>query len=127
MIDPTSYTVADGDGQTKARAEPGINGVAMEDLPRGAAHPFYARLNQILDQHGRPIICSPRILRIGIARGAGSFDDFADAAVDRSRDPRGRFTWMLQRSWTRVWSRARLSDRHDDAGSECGAPQHRAA
>ena len=25
--------------------------VATEDLPRSAAHPFYARLNQILDQH----------------------------------------------------------------------------
>jgi transposase len=26
--------------------------VATQDLPRSAAHPFYARLNQILDQHG---------------------------------------------------------------------------
>ena len=26
--------------------------VATQDLPRGAAHPFYARLNQILDKHG---------------------------------------------------------------------------
>ena len=25
--------------------------VATEDLPRSAAHRFYARLNQILDQH----------------------------------------------------------------------------
>ena len=25
--------------------------VATQDLPRGAAHPFYTRLNQILDQH----------------------------------------------------------------------------
>ena len=25
--------------------------VAMNDLPRSAAHPFYTRLNQILDQH----------------------------------------------------------------------------
>ena len=25
--------------------------VASQDLPRGAAHPFYTRLNQILDQH----------------------------------------------------------------------------
>lgn len=25
--------------------------VATEDLPRSAAHPFYARLNQILEQH----------------------------------------------------------------------------
>jgi hypothetical protein len=25
--------------------------VATQDLPRSAAHPFYARLNQILDQH----------------------------------------------------------------------------
>ena len=26
--------------------------VATHDLPRSAAHPFYARLNQILDEHG---------------------------------------------------------------------------
>jgi hypothetical protein len=26
--------------------------VATNDLPRSAAHPFYTRLNQILDQHG---------------------------------------------------------------------------
>ena len=25
--------------------------VVTEDLPRSAAHPFYARLNQILDRH----------------------------------------------------------------------------
>ena len=25
--------------------------VATQDLPRSAAHPFYTRLNQILDQH----------------------------------------------------------------------------
>ena len=25
--------------------------VATQDLPRGAAHPFYTRLNQILDKH----------------------------------------------------------------------------
>ena len=25
--------------------------VATEDMPRSAAHSFYARLNQILDQH----------------------------------------------------------------------------
>ena len=25
--------------------------VAAQDLPRSAAHPFYARLNQILDEH----------------------------------------------------------------------------
>ena len=26
--------------------------VATQDLPRSAAHPFYARLNQIFEQHG---------------------------------------------------------------------------
>ena len=25
--------------------------VATQDLPRSAAHPFYSRLNQILDEH----------------------------------------------------------------------------
>ena len=26
--------------------------VATQDLPRSAAHPFYTRLNHILDEHG---------------------------------------------------------------------------
>ena len=109
--------------------------VATQDLPQTAAHPFYARLNQILDQHdfdgfveglcerfyadeGRPGLPPGRYFRLlligyfegldaeraiawraadsfalreflgaGLAGGtAGSFDDFADAAVDRSRD-----------------------------------------
>jgi len=51
MIDTAYYTVADGDGQAKAAREAGVDMVAAQDLPRSAAHPFYARLNQILDQH----------------------------------------------------------------------------
>jgi transposase len=49
--DPASYTVADGDGQTKAAREQESMWVATQDLPRSAGHPFYARLNQILDEH----------------------------------------------------------------------------
>jgi hypothetical protein len=41
MIDPTYYTVADGDGQTKADAKQASMWVAAQDLPRSAAHPFY--------------------------------------------------------------------------------------
>jgi len=51
MIDRTIYTVGDGDGQTTTASEQTSMWVAMQDLPRSAAHPFYARLNQILDQH----------------------------------------------------------------------------
>jgi len=38
-------------GKRKRHAKQASMWVATEDLPRSAAHPFYARLNQILDQH----------------------------------------------------------------------------
>jgi len=37
-------------GKRKRHAKQSSMWVATEDLPRSAAHPFYARLNQILDQ-----------------------------------------------------------------------------
>lgn len=40
MIDPSYYTVADGDGQTKAAREAGVD---VGGDPRPAAHPFYAQ------------------------------------------------------------------------------------
>jgi hypothetical protein len=40
-----------GDGHTKAPRETSVDVGATEDLPRGATHPFYSRLNQILDRH----------------------------------------------------------------------------
>jgi hypothetical protein len=38
-------------GKRKRRAKQTTMWVATQDLPRSAAHPFYTRLNQILDQH----------------------------------------------------------------------------
>jgi hypothetical protein len=38
-------------GKRRRRAKQTSMWVATQDLPRSAAHPFYARLNQILDQH----------------------------------------------------------------------------
>jgi transposase len=38
-------------GKRKRHANQASMWVATQDLPRSAAHPFYARLNQILDQH----------------------------------------------------------------------------
>ena len=38
-------------GKRKRRAKQAAMWVATQDLPRSAAHPFYMRLNQILDQH----------------------------------------------------------------------------
>jgi transposase len=37
-------------GKRQRHAKQAAMWVATEDLPRSAAHPFYARLNQILDQ-----------------------------------------------------------------------------
>ena len=38
-------------GKRRRRAKQTSMWVATNDLPRSAAHPFYTRLNQILDQH----------------------------------------------------------------------------
>jgi len=38
-------------GKRKRHAKQASMWVATQDLPRGAAHPFYTRLSQILDQH----------------------------------------------------------------------------
>ena len=38
-------------GKRKRHAKQALMWVATQDLPRSAAHPFYAQLNQILDQH----------------------------------------------------------------------------
>ena len=65
--------------------------VATQDLPRSAAHPFYARLNQILDQHdfdgfvedlcarfyadeGRPNLPGVRMTRPTHSRALGPWD-----------------------------------------------------
>jgi transposase len=39
-------------GKRKRHAKQASMWVATQDLPRIAAHPFYARLNQMLEQHG---------------------------------------------------------------------------
>ena len=39
-------------GKRRRHAKLASMWVATQDLPRSAAHPFYARLNQILEQHG---------------------------------------------------------------------------
>src|SRR5687768_14889677 len=38
-------------GKRRRRAKQTSMWVATQDLPRSAAHPFYTRLNQILDEH----------------------------------------------------------------------------
>ena len=149
--------------------------VATQDLPRTAAHPFYTRLNQMLDEAefdvfvegvcsgsmptrsagrasrraatsgaadrllrrlgfgagdrvaGGGFVCVARVSRVGAARrAAGSFDDFAHASLDRSRDARGGFTWMLQRLADAVGHRQDRRHRCDHAGGQRGAAEHRA-
>jgi len=45
------YTAPMAMGKRNRHANQASMWVATHDLPRSAAHPFYARLNQILDQH----------------------------------------------------------------------------
>jgi transposase len=57
-------------GKRKRHAKQTSMWVATQDLPRSAAHPFYARLNQILDQH--------------------DFDDFVEGLCERFYADEGR-------------------------------------
>jgi transposase len=57
-------------GKRRRHAKQASMWVATHDLPRSAAHPFYARLNQILDQH--------------------DFDDFVEGLCERFYADDGR-------------------------------------
>jgi hypothetical protein len=89
-------------GKRKRQAKQASMWVATQDLPRSAAHPFYSRLNQILDQHdfdrfveglcerfyadeGRPGLPPGRYFRLLLI---GYFEGL-DA--ERDRVARGRF------------------------------------
>ena len=50
-VDPTYYTPGTAMGRRKHRARtPGL-WIATNELPRAGGHPFYQRLNQVLDTH----------------------------------------------------------------------------
>jgi hypothetical protein len=49
--DPAYYSVAMAMGKRRRRAKQTSMWMATEDLPRTAAHPFYTRLNHILEKH----------------------------------------------------------------------------
>jgi len=51
MIDPVAYTPRMAMGKHRRIRQPSM-WVATQDLPRSAAHPFYERLNQLLDHAG---------------------------------------------------------------------------
>src|SRR5262245_65923455 len=51
MTDFSYYTALMSMGKRRRHAKQTSMWVATQDLPRTAAHPFYARLNQILDTH----------------------------------------------------------------------------
>jgi hypothetical protein len=79
-IDPTYYTPGMAMGRRKDRARtPGL-WIAANELPPTSGHPFYQRLNQVLDAH--------------------AFDDFVEAqCAPRLIDletHRAVFTWILQ-------------------------------
>ena len=113
-IDPAYYTVADGDGHTRAARDAAVNVVATQDLSRSAAHPFYTRLNQILDRHdfdgyveglchpcyadnGRPGLLPGRYFRLLLI---GYFEGLhAERAI---RMACGRFVCAARVSWAGV-------------------------
>ena len=165
-------------GKQGRRATQASMWVATQDLPRSAAHPFYRRLNQILeradfdayvellcqrfyaDEIGRPGLPPGRYFRMlllgyfegldserAIAwRAADSLSvrsflglDLHEAPPDHSTVSRTRrlidiethqavFTWVLQRlAAANLVKGEDDRDRRDDAGSQRGAAQYRAA
>ena len=50
MIDPRTTLLAMAMGKRRLHAKQASMCVATTDLPRSAAHPFYTRLNRILDR-----------------------------------------------------------------------------
>ena len=70
--------------------------MAIQDLPRSTAHPFYARLNQILEQHG--------------------FDGYVEGLCERfyaddgrPRLPPGRYFRLLLIGYFEGWTRSARS------------------
>ena len=163
-------------GKRRRRGRQPSMWVASSDLPRSAGHPFYERLNRVLDASGfdafveqqrakfyadgvgRPSLAPGRYFRmllLGYFEGLDSERAIAwraadslslrqflavslDAAPpDHSTVSRTRrridvethlavFTWVLQRAGRRGPGRGQDGrHRRDDAGSQCGASQHR--
>src|SRR5688500_18008154 len=101
-------------GKRKRHAKQRSMWVATHDLPRSAAHPFYTRLNQILDKHdfdgyveelcqrfyagdGRPGLPPGRYFRLLLI---GYFEGLGRRACDRVAS--GRFVRPARVSRTRV-------------------------
>jgi hypothetical protein len=76
-------------GKRQRHAKQVSMSVATRDLPRSDAHPFYARLNQILDQQD-----FDGFVEDGAAR---PFDDLADTRLIDLETHEAVFTWILQR------------------------------
>ena len=49
MIGPESYTVGMAMGTRRGRTRQATMWVPAADLPKSAGHPFYERLNRVLD------------------------------------------------------------------------------
>ena len=105
-------------GKRRRRAKQASMWVATSDLPRSAAHPFYMRLNQILDEHdfdgyveglcqrfyaddGRPGLPPGRYFRLLLI---GYFEGLGRRARDRVA--RGRFVCAARVSRAGVAGRA---------------------
>jgi len=63
MVDPAYYTLCMAMGTKRKRDRQASLWVATEDLPRSAGHPFYERLNRLLDDAGCDVFvegqCAP--------------------------------------------------------------------
>src|SRR5207244_11983589 len=109
------YTVGDGDGQTTTAPQAGVDVGGHQDLPCSAAHPFYTRLNEILDKADFDGYCrvalSTILCRRDWASGSatGALLPHAAARVlrgtrlgARDRVARSRFVERAELSWARA-------------------------
>ena len=70
MIDPVSYTVGMAMGTRRGRTRQATMWVPTADLSKSAGHPFYERLNRVLDEAALFSAAAARLRRrVGLGTG----------------------------------------------------------
>ena len=120
------------DGTTpRPGADPAL-WIAMNDLLTTSGHPFYRRLNQILDAHGFDAFVEEQCSAFYATRGRPSLAPGVHVRLPRTRrlidlaTHQAVFTWVLQiLTSAGLVTGKTIGHRWHDLGSECRAAQQR--